>query len=141
MCDDLRIGVDLDLKGLAKDHPAQLHAAEELVNDLQEIPGIRLQVSSAVTELRSSKGVLQDLVLAPGTASGAWVVVNIVKLWLARDRRRTINIRIAQDGGRTMVVEASGESLSHQALESAMREALSAYPDGQRSSTDQSSGH
>jgi len=131
MYGEVQVEIWPDVKGLAKGHPARSDATDELVRDLQEIPGIGLQESSAITEPGSGKGGLQDLVLAPGTASAAWAVVKIIKLWLARDRRRTINISITRPGEQAMVVEASGENLSHQTLESVMREALSAYPDGQ----------
>jgi hypothetical protein len=124
MSTQVQIQVELGTDGVPKDHPAHMQAAEEFLSDVHDEPGLVVKQESAATQRSLRKGGIQDLVLAPGSAGAAWAVVRITKLWLARDRRRTIDLSISRPGSEPLTVHASGESVSLEALENTVRRAL-----------------
>jgi hypothetical protein len=122
---ELRIGVQLGMLGLPGDHPAQLQGTDEFLHDIHDEIGITVK-DRAVSPANGTraKGGLPEILLTPGSASAAWALVRIVKLWLARDRRRTIDITLSGPGEESFTVQASGENLSVDALEGAVRKVL-----------------
>ena len=126
MPEKLEMQVELGVDGVAGGHPAYLQAAEEFVHDIREQPGIAVAERAAAAPPSGAKGAVQELILAPGTATLALAAVKIMKLWLSRDRRRTIDININRPGSEPVTLHASGEHISLDVLEETVRRALDA---------------
>jgi hypothetical protein len=116
--------IQLEVGGLDPDHPAHEVAMDEFMADARE--AAELEVSERNAASHGSKGgVLQELVLTVSAApSSAVAVVQLVKLWLRRDRHRSIHVTIRQEGEEPVTVEATGDSLSLDAFEKIVNKAL-----------------
>jgi hypothetical protein len=125
MSNMVQMRVELGMGGLPKGHLAYIQAAEEFLHDVQNEPGIAVEENNADRQSSSTKGGVQELLLAPGSAGIALAAVRIMKLWLSRDRRRTIDISITRPGSEPLTVHASGESISLETLENAVRRTMS----------------
>jgi hypothetical protein len=124
MSTQVQMQVELTIDGLSKDHSARMQAVEEFLSDVDDEPGVVVKQQETTAQESLSKGGIQELILAPGSASALWAIVRITKLWLARDRRRTIDLSISRPGSEPLTVHASGENLSLETLESTVRRAL-----------------
>jgi len=124
MSDKVQIRVELGMNGLPKNHPAYIQATEEFVHDVQVEPGIALGEHYTASQPYPTKGGAQELLFAPDTVGIALAAVKIMKLWLSRDRRRTIDISITRPGGEPLTLHAEGESISLEALENTVRQSL-----------------
>jgi hypothetical protein len=125
----VEIQVNLGMEGLPKDHPACIEATEEFLHDVQEQPGIAVEERSVPAQPSATKGAAQELLLAPGTAGLSLAAVKIIKLWLSRDRRRTIDVSIKGLGDAPLSLHASGEHISLETLEDTVRRALDTQSD------------
>jgi Effector Associated Constant Component 1 len=116
--------VQLRVADLDHDHPAFEAAMEEFTTDARDAVEFKVTERSAVSH-GSKGGVLQELVLtASATPSSAVAVVQLVKLWLKRDRHRSIQVTIRQAGKESMIVEASGDTLSLDSFEKIVNKTL-----------------
>lgn len=116
--------VQLRVAGLDHDHPAFEAAMEEFSADARDAVELKVAERNAVSH-GSKGGVLQELVLTASAApSSAVAVVQLVKLWLRRDRHRSINVTIRQEGKKPVTVEASGDMLSLDSFEKIVNKAL-----------------
>src|SRR5262249_24086188 len=114
------INVRPDLANLSAAHPASLAAAEELLADLDSTPELRATGTEA--RVANSKGTLTDLVIVlsgPSTIAG---VVRILRLWLSRDRRRSITLTRKLEGQPAMEIRIEGEAISEQAVRHAIEQ-------------------
>jgi hypothetical protein len=124
---ELRVLPGMD--GLSRGHPAANQAAEEFYADIRTLSGVAIKErDEAGPPQPGDKGVLQQVLLSPESASAAWAVVKVVKLWLSRDRRRTLTVKVNRPGREPLTIEASGDSISMQALEGAVHVAVGADP-------------
>lgn len=126
MSNSLELRLVPGVDGLDKSHHASGQAAEEFYTDMLCLPGVAITERDVETTVSATKGMLQQLVAAPESASAAWAVVKLVKLWLSRDRRRTLTITVSRPGHEPVTIQASGDSISVQALDSAIHDALEA---------------
>jgi Effector Associated Constant Component 1 len=110
--------------GLDQDHPAFEAAMEEFTRDARDAVEFKVAERSAISH-GSKGGVLQELVLtASATPSSAVAMVQLVKLWLKRDRHRSIQVTIRQEGKEPVTVEASGDTLSLDSFEKIVTKTL-----------------
>jgi hypothetical protein len=112
--------------GLSQSHPAANQSVEEFYADIRTLPGIAIKERDEKEPQPGAKGVLQQVLLTPESASAAWAIVKVIKLWLSRDRRRTLSVTVNQPGRDPLTIEASGDSISVQALERAIHDAAGA---------------
>ena len=124
----LALRITPNMEGLARSHPAAIQATEELYSDMRRSPGTRIDEPDTGLAQPSTKGALQELLVSPESAGAAWAAVKIVKLWLARDRRRTLTVTIDRPGRERQTIHASGDSISVEALERAVHDAVGAEP-------------
>ncbi|MGW4222587.1 effector-associated constant component EACC1 [Streptomyces bauhiniae] len=122
MTESVKIGIRTEVVGLAADHPVTQEALDEFASDAREVPG--LSVEEGGTPASGAKGGVSELILAPGAPSAAWAVVALVKLWLRRDRSRSMTITIRREGDDPLTVTVSGEQISTQALETGITKAF-----------------
>ena len=116
--------IQLDVSGLDPDHPAHETAMDEFMADAREAAELEVSECNAVSH-GSKGGVLQELVLNGSAApSSAVAVVQLVKLWLRRDRHRSIQVTIRQEGKKPVTVEASGDQMSLDTFEKIVNKTL-----------------
>jgi hypothetical protein len=116
--------VQLEVAGLDPDHPAFEAAMNEFMADARDATEFEVSEHNAVSH-ENKGGVLQELVLtASAGPSSAVAVVQLVKLWLRRDRHRSIEVTIQQEGKEPVTVEANGDNLSLDAFEKVVNKSL-----------------
>ncbi|WP_369148962.1 hypothetical protein [Streptomyces sp. R44] len=111
------VGIEGRLAGLDADHEAVLDARAELMADLRGAAGARVMERDVPTE--GAKGVASELVMGLTGAGGATAVVQIVKAWLQRDRRRSVTVTVTEtETGK--VVRIEGDAISNDVLAAAL---------------------
>lgn len=118
------ITVDADLRGIDRGHSAFQAAWGELLADLRGTHGLRAEervVAPAADPKR--KGWETELIVGltgTGTVTG---LVQALKLWLGRDRRRSVMVTVRSDGQESSY-EIAGEMISTDTLQVALDAAV-----------------
>jgi hypothetical protein len=113
--------VEFDLAGLRSDHPAAQVAHRELLADLRTDP--RLEAREQSGQIAAGKGLPVELIVSLGGTSGALAAVaRILKLWLQRDRRRSVKVSVRTPAGET-IVSVEGDQISTETLAKALESA------------------
>ncbi|WP_431936092.1 effector-associated constant component EACC1 [Micromonospora sp. RP3T] len=99
------------------DEPLQA-ATAELVMDLREVDGLRATEES--TPVVGHKGQWTELVIALGGPSVVAGAVTAMRLWLSRDRRRSLTLTAWRADEHPLRIEISGDNIA----ESTVREAV-----------------
>lgn len=117
--DDFFITVIPRLSTLSDDHSSSRDASSELVALLSETRAVAFQAPP--TKIAEGKGSLQDIVVnVGGSGVTAGFVLQVLKLWLHRDRRRSLVFRRTLENGSTVEVEVKGDSISDETLRKAI---------------------
>jgi hypothetical protein len=125
---ELTLTITPRLSGASVVHPAVESALHELVADAQHAAGVKLSIVDREAT-PGHKGTLQEVALAltaPGAVAG---VVQIFRLWLGRDRRRSIDVSINRPGQDPVELHVSGDGISLDALQKAVDSAIQADED------------
>jgi hypothetical protein len=109
--------INVRLAGIGLGHPAAQAAIGELLADLRRAP--QLPVREFETSSEGVKGGSLEILVTLGTSGAIASLVQIVKLWLTRDRRRSlvISVRNSADG---VDINIEGEQISVAALTQAL---------------------
>ncbi|WP_208565733.1 effector-associated constant component EACC1 [Micromonospora antibiotica] len=107
----------------ATDEPLQ-RATSELIVDLREVVGLR--VTEEDTPGTGHKGGMNDLVIALGGPSVVAGVVTVVRLWLSRDRRRSLIVRSARPGEEPVWIEITGDNIAERTVHETVQRLLGA---------------
>lgn len=109
--------IEVRLAGIGPEHPAAQTASGELLADLARVP--RLHAREDVTSVEGDKGGSLEVLVTLGTSGTIAGLVQVVKLWLNRDRRRSlrVSVRNTADGS---TIELEGEEISVAALTEAL---------------------
>jgi hypothetical protein len=126
------IEVQLDVTGLDHENPAFEQATEEFISDVRETPELAVSKlkkpaqREGATVPTTKGGTLQEILVIASAPSSAATVVSLFKLWLKRDRHRTISLKIKPSGKNKepITVEASGENVSLATLEKVIESAF-----------------
>lgn len=111
------VGVEGRLAGLDSNHEAVLDARAELIEDLRSVAGA--QVIERAVPVAGAKGAAGELVIALSSAGAVTGLVQIVKAWLQRDRRRSVTVSVTNsETGR--VVQIDGDAVSNDVLVAAL---------------------
>lgn len=127
MADELRFQLAVDIADIDRHHPAAELALRELLNDLNDTPDVH--VESKGEEATGIKGVV-DTLLMTTTPLAIPAVVRLFRLWLARDKARSINVTITSPGKQPTTVEVTGDNVSLQVLQQAVSESFKALNKG-----------
>lgn len=109
--------IQIELAGLAEDHPATRVALGELLIDLRSDPQLRAGERQAASG--EGKGVPVELIVSLTTSGTVAGLARIVNLWLHRDRRRSLTVSVQTQAGEK-VVSVAGEEISIEALTAAL---------------------
>jgi Effector Associated Constant Component 1 len=109
--------INVRLAGLGLGHPAAQAAIAELLADLRRAPQLPAREYEASSE--GVKGGSLEILVTLGTSGAIASLVQIVKLWLTRDRRRSlvVSVRNTADG---VDINIEGEQISVAALTQAL---------------------
>jgi len=116
------VAIDVGIRGVDPAHSAVQEAWAEIRHDLRKVPGLHVEERGLRAE-GSFKGWEAELIAgltATGTITG---FVNVLKLWLSRDQRRSIKVTVRTVGEET-VYDISGENISVDAVRSALEAAV-----------------
>ncbi|MEV6741109.1 hypothetical protein AB0N14_31035 [Streptomyces sp. NPDC051104] len=109
------------LASLTDDHPAVQEAVGELTSMLRDEPAI--VAGSPPTAVSGSKGILPVILVELGGSSvTVGAAVRVFRLWLQRDRRRSIRLRRTLPDGSVIEQEVSGVAISDQTLRAALEQ-------------------
>ncbi|MEV6013322.1 hypothetical protein AB0M29_42035 [Streptomyces sp. NPDC051976] len=109
------------LTSLTDDHPAVQGAVGELTSMLRD--ELDIVTGSSPPTLSGSKGMLPGILVELGGSSVAMgAVVRVFRLWLQRDRRRSIRLRRTLPDGSVFEQEVSGVAISDQTLRAALEQ-------------------
>lgn len=114
--------VRLEVAGIDPDHPLAEQAYEEFTEDAYSVAGLRVEERG--TPVVGQKGVLTELALILAAPRSGSAVVNLLKLWLERDQRRSVEVTVTQPGQEPFTVRASGEKISLGVLEGSLKTAV-----------------
>ena len=119
--------ISVSVTGLDQNHQVVELAHDELVDDLRDSPDLTVQSVGAPRP--GSKGWAEDTAVLIGSLGGGATLVKLVKLWLGRDKKRSVKVSIKRPTKPPIVIEATGENMSIDGLNSAIEQALNADND------------
>jgi hypothetical protein len=99
------------------DHSAALAATSDLLADLQREPQLRARERN--TDKHGTKGAIVDLVVSLSGPSSLAALTRIIRLWLDRDRQRSMTISVRKDGKET-TIKVDGSPISTENLAEAL---------------------
>ncbi|MFF3642177.1 hypothetical protein [Streptomyces sp. NPDC002564] len=114
--------MQLDVAGVDADHPLAQHAYEEFREEADAVAG--LITEERATPVAGQKGAWTELVLAFGSLGAGHGVVNLIRLWLERDQKRSVEVTVTKPGEEPFTVRGSGEKVSLGLLEQAVKAAV-----------------
>jgi hypothetical protein len=109
--------LEVRFTGIGPQHSAAQTAIAELMADLRSVPDLRSREHAGAGE--GMKGVPPEILVSLGTSGAVAGLVRIAKLWLNRDRRRTLTVRVLT-GGEEKVISVEGDQISVDALNKAL---------------------
>ena len=116
------IVVEAALPGLAADHPAMLGMRAELLGDLKSLHGVTVTERDSASDA-GRKGVLTELVVGLTSAGSLTAFVQFARVWLGRDQRRSLTVRITEGNHAPKVIRIEGEKIATETLAEALRAA------------------
>ena len=123
MHENALVTIELRIEGLRPTDRAHQVAAQDFVEYVRETRGVQLSKTRA-DGLAGIKGGLDQIAIelaSPATMTG---LVAVLRLWLRRDRKRSVHVKVTTSDTKTVEAEASGEGISLDALKSALETAL-----------------
>ncbi|MFJ7305210.1 hypothetical protein [Streptomyces sp. NPDC099088] len=111
--------IRLERVGIGPEHPLAEQAYEEFIEDADTVSGI--VVEERGTPVSGEKGALTELMIALSAPTAGRAVFNLIKLWLERDQKRSVEVTVAKPGEQPFTVRASGEKISLGLLEESLR--------------------
>lgn len=120
----MRVWISPQLTGVLPGHPAYDQAIVELMDGSAEVPSLSAQLDATMDSPGGGKGVAQEIVVVLSAPGSIAALVACWRLWLARDRDRSMDITIEEDGMPSKKITVSGSSISTAAVELALTEAL-----------------
>jgi hypothetical protein len=114
--------IDVHLPGVDPGHSAFQAALGELLEDLSTVPSLRARERQLPTAA-GSKGLLTELAVSVPASGGIAALVRIVRIWLDRDRKRSLKVTV-QTTKNTTTYDISGDSISVKTLRDALEAAV-----------------
>lgn len=127
LSNSIELSVELEVEGLKPSHPAHEAAVQEFTDYAHETAGVAV-VDTPVSTTEASKGSWEPLVLSIASPTSV-AVVRMFRLWLQRDRARSVKVKIRSGEQPPVQVEANGQNVSLRALQDAVESALKASED------------
>jgi hypothetical protein len=113
--------LEVRFAGLGLQHSAAHAGIAELMADLRGTPKLRAR-EHAETE-NGLKGAPVELLVTLGASGTVAGLTRIVRLWLSRDKRRSLTVRL-QNSAKETVVSVEGDQISVDALTKALDSAI-----------------
>lgn len=119
------VAIDIDIAGVDHGHSAIRGAWAELRQDLAGAnPAPRLSERHR-SDGSDTKGLWDEVIVSLTTTGSLTAFVSALRLWLGRDRRRSVTVTVHDDGGET-TYKISGENISTGTLQHALEAAVKA---------------
>ncbi len=114
--------MDVHLPNVDPGHSASQAALAEFLEDLGTVPPLRPTQRDLPAE-GAFKGPLTELVVSVSTSGGVAALVKIMRIWLGRDRKRSLKVTVRTAENATMY-EISGDDVSVETLRDALEAAV-----------------
>lgn len=121
----VQMWVEPSVEGLESSDSAYQAAIQDLVDFTNDTSGVAL-ISGSVDQAPLTKGSWEPLLMSVGSPTA---VAALFRLWLHRDRKRSVKVRVAVPDAAPIEIEASGEAISLTSLQAALESAVKATLD------------
>jgi hypothetical protein len=121
----IEVLIELEVGELTPSDPAYRVAGQDFISFARHSSDIRL-IESPEAGKSSSKGTWDQLLLSVASPSAAAAAVALFRLWLQRDRRRSIKVEIRAAGSNPIQMTAEGDNVSLDVLQKALTSTLDA---------------
>lgn len=114
--------MNVHLPNVDPGHSASQAALAEFLEDLGTVPLLRARQRDLPAD-GVFKGPLTELVVSVSTSGGVAALVRIMRIWLGRDRKRSLKVTVRTAENAT-IYEISGEEVSVETLRDALEAAV-----------------
>ncbi|MCT9008053.1 effector-associated constant component EACC1 [Streptomyces rhizosphaerihabitans] len=118
----IEVVVQLTVEGIDPDHPLVEQAQTEFREHAEDVAGLLIEERS--TPVTGQKGALTELAILFTSSRAGSAVVNLIKVWLERDQKRSVEVTVTKPGEQPFTVRASGEKISLSVLEESFKTAV-----------------
>jgi hypothetical protein len=115
MATTIEIGLAAANERFDDDDPRWRDQVGDLVDELRRETG---SVRSQRVVVPGTKGTIDNLILALGSAGAFTAAVEIVRVWLARDKHRSVQFTFVDPRGGTRSIRVDAENAGSGAMES-----------------------
>jgi hypothetical protein len=119
---EISVQVELSSAGLDASHPAMESAVANFVADVRGTQG--LAPSDSGVPVTGKKGSLEAIGVALSSPAAIAALARIVRLWLERDRDRSVDVVVGDAGSADRRIIVSGNNISTASLEYALKAAF-----------------
>ena len=113
MANTIEIGLAAANARFDDDDPRWRGQVADLMHELRRGAG---SVRARREPVPGTKGAVDQVILALGSAGAFTAAVQIVRAWLARDKHRTVRMTVTGPDGRVRTVQISAENASAETL-------------------------
>jgi hypothetical protein len=96
------------------DDPRWRDQVADLLHDLRRETGV---LQSRRTPVPGTKGTVDQIILALGSAGAFTVAADILRAWLSRDKHRSVELTVTDADGHTHTVRVSADNAGADALQ------------------------
>jgi hypothetical protein len=122
LTNELQFQLTVDIANMDRHHPSTELAVRELLDDLNDTPNVSTKTGGGQSQ-DGTKGTL-DTLLVTATPLAIPAIVRLFRLWLTRDKDRSVNITITKSNQPSTTVNITGDNISSQALEQVITESF-----------------
>jgi hypothetical protein len=123
----VEVGLTVQNDRYDDDDPRWRDQVADLLHDLRRETG---SLESRRTPVAGTKGTVDQVILALGSAGVFTLAVDILRAWLARDKHRAVEMTVTGADGRTHTVRVTAENAGADALEPLIEAAASLSREG-----------
>jgi hypothetical protein len=113
MSDTLEVGLAAHNSRFDPDDPRWLNQVADLARQLRHESGA---VRYRRTPVMGTKGTVDQMILALGSAGVFTLAVEVIRSWLGRDRNRAVEITFTDAAGNVQTVRVTAENAAKDAL-------------------------
>lgn len=125
-----QLRIQASVVDVSDDHPAATAAVAELVEAIGETSDLDIDEAMVVpqdatdAEGDATKGIAETLIVTMGGPAGIASLAQLLRVWLSRDRDRTLSVVVREENGRERSLDIKLEAGSEQALVTALERGL-----------------
>ena len=128
MAQRVSLWIEPKVLGLPPTHAASLTAMEDFIAYVHESPDVD-KLPEFQHGTAGAKGSWEQIVLSVGSPAA---IVAICRLWLQRDRKRSLHVKLESNDLPSMEITVEGDNISLKSLEQAIESSLRSANDNEQ---------